>query len=107
MNDNAISVYFTTNFIIFSIFSVKISVIVIVTRGEQVRQLMLHAYNSGRINGDYAMLTVQLFSGNDWHSGDYNWKQVNQRYVKNGRIFWLADRRTKLRGNGYKNISNE
>ncbi|XP_072020467.1 atrial natriuretic peptide receptor 1-like [Amphiura filiformis] len=53
-------------------------IIVIITRGEQVRKLMIHAYHTGLISGEYTMLTVQLFSGNDWHAGDYGWQQGDE-----------------------------
>ena len=58
-----------------NVYFVLISVIFVISRGGDVRQVMIHAQKAGYINGEYAFISVHLF-GNDWHSGDDSWYQV-------------------------------
>ncbi|XP_077870006.1 atrial natriuretic peptide receptor 1-like [Saccoglossus kowalevskii] len=53
-------------------------IIIISARGEHVRKFMLHAYDLGLINGDYAFFCIEFFKQTDMF-GDFSWNGTDGR----------------------------
>jgi hypothetical protein len=73
INYTAECIHLSTLLVFFSVLS---AVIILAIRGDKVRQIALHAYDQGLINGDYIFFSLIYYPQKRAY-GDFNWKQVN------------------------------